>query len=85
MFYDGFQSWIVISKSMNKFVDELPEENERSSHYEERVTATGRPVALKKKKQSNPPIPSFSKMFVPIDQQKWKDILAVDLVDKGSL
>ena len=35
--------------------------------------------------QSTPPLPSFSKMFVPIDQRKWKDIAALDYVDKGSL
>ena len=29
---------------MNKYVDELPEENVKSTHCEERVTGTGRPV-----------------------------------------
>ena len=82
---DGSRSWIVISRWMNKYVNELPEENGKSSHYEEVVTGTERPVATKQKEQSSPPLPSLSTMVVPIDQRKWKDIPAVDYVDKGSL
>ena len=81
---DGSHSWIVISRCMNEHV-ELPEENGKSVHCEEMVTGTGRPVATEQKEQSNPRLLSFSKMFVPIDQRKWKDILAVDYVDEGSL
>ena len=70
---------------MNEYVVELSEENRKSVHFEEMVTGTGRPVATEQKEQSNPRLLSFSKMFVPIDQRKWKDILAVDYIDEGSL
>ena len=48
-------------------------------------TANQSPITLdatKQKGESNAPLPSFSKMFAPIDQRKWKDIL---VVDEGSL
>ena len=64
---------------MNKYVDEVPEESGKSFHQ------FARPVTTKQKEQLNPPVPSFSKMFVQIDQRKWKDIPAVDHVDEGSL
>ena len=38
----GSQSWIVISRGVNKHVDELPEENGTSIHFEEVTTGTGR-------------------------------------------
>ena len=79
------QSWIVISKDMNKYVNELPEEAGESIHYEEMVTGTGKPVAAKIKEQPTPTLPSFSTMVVPIDQWKWKDILVVDHVDERSV
>ena len=79
------QSWIVISKDMNKYVNELPEEAGESIHYEEMVTGTGKPVAAKIKEQPIPTLPSFSTMVVPIDQWKWKDILVVDHVDERSV
>ena len=41
---DGSQSWIVISRGMNKYVSELPEENGKSIHHEEATTSTGRPI-----------------------------------------
>ena len=45
---------------MNKYVDELPEENEKSViHFEEVVTGTVRLVATKQKEQSTPPLPSL--------------------------
>ena len=68
----GSQSWIVISWSVNIHVDELREENGTSIHNEEVTTGAGGPVATKQREQSNPPSPSFSKMFVPINQRKWK-------------
>ena len=43
-------------------------ERGKSIHFEEMVTSTERPFATKRKGQSNPPLPSFSKMFVPVDQ-----------------
>ena len=70
---------------MNKYVDELNEENGESVHYEEMVTGMEKPVATKHKRQSIAPLPSFSKIFVPIDQRTWNDILAVDHVNKISL
>ena len=47
---------------MNKYVDELPEENGKSVHYEEMVASTGKPVATKQ-------------LFVPIDQRSGKTFL----------
>ena len=82
---DGSQSWIVISRWMNKYVNELPEENGESIHYEEATTGTGRPVATKQKEQSTPPSSSLSSIVVPIDQRKWNDIPTIDYVDKGSV
>ena len=82
---DGCQSWNVFSRGMNKCVDELREENGKSIHYEEVVTGTARSVATKQKEQPTPPLCSFSTTVVPIDQRKWKDILAVEYVDEGLL
>ena len=48
---DGSQSWTVISSAMNEYVNELPEENEKSIHYEEVTASTGRPFATKQKEQ----------------------------------
>ena len=39
---NGSQSWIVICRRLNKYVNELLEENKKSIHYEELVTSTGR-------------------------------------------
>ena len=80
-----YQSWIVISRRMNTYVNEPPEENGKSVHNEEVTTGAGTPVATKQKEQSAQPFSSLSTMVVPVDQRKWKDILAVDFVDKGSL
>ena len=44
---DGSQSWIVISRGMNKYVNDLLEENGKSIHNEEVTATTGRPVADK--------------------------------------
>ena len=82
---DGCQSWIVISRGMNKYVNELPEENGKSIHCEEETTSVGRPFATKQKEQSTPPLLSLSTIAVPIHQRKWKDSLAVDYVDNGSV
>ena len=43
---DGSQSWIVISKGMNKYVDELPEENKKPTHYEEVTASAGKPAVI---------------------------------------
>ena len=69
---------------MNKYTNELPEENEKSNHTEEMTTDTVRLVATKQKEQSTPPVSSLSTIVVPIDQRKWKDIPAADYVDNGS-
>ena len=42
---DGSQSWVVICRGMNEYVDELNEENGKSHHYEELVTCMEKPVA----------------------------------------
>ena len=82
---DGPQSWIMICRGMNKYEDEFPTDNGKSVDYEEMFTGTVRPVATKQKGQSNPPLPSFSKMFVPIGLWRWRDTPAVDYFDKRSL
>ena len=82
---DGSHSWTVISRELNKYANELPEENEKSNHSEEMTTDTARPVATKQKEQYTPPLSSLSTIVVPIDQRKWKDILASDNGGKGSL
>ena len=48
---DGSQSWIVICRGRNKYVDKLHEENGASIHYEEMATGSGtaKPVATKQK------------------------------------
>ena len=82
---DGSQSRTVISERRNIYVSELPEENGKSIHCEEVIAGSERPVATKLKEQSTPPLSSLSTVVVPIDQWKWKDIPAVNHVDKGSL
>ena len=79
-------SWIVISKGMNKYVEESNEEKGESSCHEEMASGSGigKPIATKQKGQSSPQSYLVSKIFVPIDQQKWNDILAVNDVIKGS-
>ena len=57
---DGSQSWIVISRGVNKYVKELPEENSKSIHYEEVTIGAGRPVATQQKEQSTPQLSSLS-------------------------
>ena len=44
---DGTQSWIVISRSVNKHVTELPEEDKNPVHCEEAPSSTGQLVAMK--------------------------------------
>ena len=68
---DGSQSWIVISRRMNKYVNDLPEENVKSLHYEEVTTGTGTPVATRLKEQSTPPLSSLSTIVLRIDRWKW--------------
>ena len=83
---DRSQSWIVINRGMRKYVNELPEENGKPIHYEEVTARTERPVATNRRNNLlTPTLPSLSTMVVTIDHQKWRDILAVDYVDKGSL
>ena len=38
---DGSQSWIVISRGVNKFVTELPEEKEKLPNSVEAISSTG--------------------------------------------
>ena len=57
---DGSHSWIVISRRMNKYVDELYTENEESVYYKEMATGMTKPVATKHKGQSSPPKRSLS-------------------------
>ena len=40
---------------MNKYVDELHEENGESVHHEEMVTGAGKTLATKQKGQTHPP------------------------------
>ena len=80
---DGIQSWIVISRGINQYVTELPEESGKSIHNEEVAASTQKPVAKKHKEQFTPSIPSFSTTVMPIDQRKWRDIPSVEHVDKG--
>ena len=49
------------------------------------TASTRRPVATKQKEQFSPSLSSLSAIVVPIDQRKWKDILAVEYVDERSL
>ena len=79
---DGSQSWIVISRRMDKCVNELPEETGKSCHFELVTPGAGRPLATKQKEQPTPPLSSLSTIVVPIDQRKWKVIPAVDYVEK---
>ena len=48
---DGSQSWIVICRGRNKYVDKLHEEKGDSVYYEEMATGSGtaKPVATKQK------------------------------------
>ena len=49
------------------------------------TASTGRPFATQQKEQFSPSLSSLSAIVVPIDQRKWKDILAVEYVDERSL
>ena len=51
---DGNQSWIVISRGINKNVTELPEENEKPIHYEDVAPGTVKLVATKRQEQFVP-------------------------------
>ena len=68
---------------MNKCANEFPEENEKSNHSEAMAIDTGRHVATKQKEQSTPPLSSLLTIVVPIDQRKWRDILASDTDNVG--
>ena len=77
----------VISRGMNKDVEEIFEEQGESACHEDMVTGSGteKSVATKQKKQAGPQSYPVSKTFVPVDHWKWNDISAVDYVSKGSL
>ena len=79
---DGTLSWIVISRGINKYVTELPEENGKPSHHEEVALGAGKPVATEQ--QFTPSSASSSPTIMPIDQRKWNDILAVGNIDELS-
>ena len=64
---DGSHSWIVISRGMNKYVEELYEENGDSIHYEEMATGMSKPLRQNTRGPSSPPSQSFSMTFVPND------------------
>ena len=51
---DGTQSWIVISRGIDKYVTELSEENEKLTHYEEVALGAGQLIAMKHKEQLLP-------------------------------
>ena len=57
---DRSQLRTVISRGMNKYVIERPEENGESNHYEEVATSTGNPLATKQKEQFTPSLSSSS-------------------------
>ena len=46
---DGTQSWVVISRSVDKYVTELALDHTQPMHCDERSESTGRPVAIKHK------------------------------------
>ena len=72
---DGSQSWIVISRGLNKYVNDLREENGKYTHWEEATASTGRPVATKQKEQFTPSLSSLPTIVVPVDQRKRKTFL----------
>ena len=75
---DRSQSWIVISRGMNKYVNELPEENGKSIHVEEVTASTADP--LRQNRANNYSLHHYSALstiVVPIDQRKWRDVPAV--------
>ena len=70
---DGTQSWIVISRGVNKYATELLEENRRPINYEGASPSAGTLAAMEQKEQFTPS--SSSSATLPIDQRKWNDIL----------
>ena len=82
----GTQSWIVISRCIDKYVTELPKENKKPIQCEEVKTSEGQLVVMKQKEQLKPY--SSSSATLPINQQTWNDISAVgrigDKADKIS-
>ena len=73
---DGSQSWIVIRRCVDKYVTELPEENEKLIHFEEVASSTVKPVATKQKEHFTPALSSSSTTDVPMSHRKWNDIPA---------
>ena len=78
---DGTQSWIVISRSVKKYVTELLEEHQKPIHCEEVPYRTGQLVAMKQKGQSIPSSSSSSSILLLINQRKWNDMPAVGRID----
>ena len=76
---DGTQSWIVISRDVNKYVTELPEENKKLVHYEAASSSTEELVAMKQKEQRIQS--SSSSTALPINQRKWNDTPAFGRID----
>ena len=79
---DGSQSWIVISRSINKYVKDLPEENEKPIHKEKMAPSARKPVATKQQEQIIPSSSSPSTTLMAIDQHKWNDIPTVGNIDE---
>ena len=75
---DGSQSWIVTSRGIGKYVNELPEDNKKSIHYEDVASSAGKLVAIKQQEQFIPysSSSSSSSTVMPINQRKWNDISA---------
>ena len=74
---DGSQSWIEISRGINKDAIELSEENRKPFHYEGVSLGAGQPVVTKQQEQITPSSSASSTTVMPFDQRKWKDTPAV--------
>ena len=83
---DGSQSWIVTSRGIDKYVNELPEDNKKPVHYEDVASSAGKLVAIKQQEQFIPSSSSSSSSstMMPINQRKWNDISAVEKLDDTS-
>ena len=75
---DGTQSWMVISRSVDKYVTGLSEENKKPIHCEEASSSTEKLVAMEQREQLFPS--SSSSSTLPIKKRKWKDFPSVPKV-----
>ena len=74
---DVTQPWIVIGRSMNKYVTELPAENQKPIHFDETALGLVKPVPTKQQEQFMPSSSSSSATIQQAFERMMKELAAL--------